>query len=88
VRNGIRLATVVFAATWIPLTVWRGLALGRTFRIGSGNQSDIGPLVEGMIQVSAVMLAPALFAALFAFALWAWREERRHTRSTPHHHNP
>ncbi len=79
-RNGIRLAIAVFLLTWIPLTLWRGLAMGRTFRIGSDGQSAISPLVDAVIQIGFVMLAPALFAALFAFALWAWREERRAAR--------
>lgn len=77
-RRGAQLAVLVFFLTWIPLTVWRGLAFGRTFRIGTGADRSSGPLIEGMIQIGAVMLAPALFVALLAFALWAWREERRH----------
>jgi len=78
VRRGAQLAVLVFFLTWIPLTVWRGIAFGRTFRIGAGADRSNGPLIEGMIQIGAVMLAPALFVALLAFALWAWREERRH----------
>ncbi len=76
-RRGARLAAVVFLVTWVPLSLWRGLAFGRTFRIGAGSERSSGPLIEGVIQVAAVMLAPALFAALLAFVLWAWREERR-----------
>ncbi len=63
--------------TWIPLTVWRGLAQGRAFRIGAHGQDSVWPLVEGMMQVGAAMLAPALFVGLLVFALLAWREERR-----------
>lgn len=76
-RGGIRLAAMVFLVTWIPLTLWRGLAMGRSFRIGAAGQDASGPLVDAVIQMGFVMLAPALFAAVFAFALWAWREERR-----------
>lgn len=76
-RSGLRLASVVFVVTWLPLTLWRGLAMGRSFRIGRAGQDASGPLVDAVIQVGFVMLAPSLFAALFAFALWAWREERR-----------
>ena len=75
------LAAAVFAATWVPLTLWRGIALGRSFRIGDDAQAPVSPLIEGVIQLAFVMLAPALFAALFAFALWAWREERRSART-------
>lgn len=82
-RGGIRLAAIVFVVTWLPLTLWRGLAMGRSFRIGAAGQDASGPLIDAVIQVGFVMLAPALFAALFAFALWAWREERRHTRKSP-----
>lgn len=76
-RDGVRLATLVFLVTWIPLTLWRGLAMGRSFRIGAAGQDASGPLVDAVIQMGFVMLAPALFAAVFAFALWAWRDERR-----------
>ena len=79
-RGGIRLAALVFLVTWVPLTLWRGLAMGRSFRIGSDAQDSTGPLVDAVIQIGFVMLAPAMFAALFAFALWAWREERRAAR--------
>lgn len=76
-RNGARLAGVVFVLTWIPLSVWRGIAFGRTFRIGPDAQAATGPLIDGIIQIAAVMLAPAAFAGLIAFVLWAWREEHR-----------
>lgn len=79
-RGGIRLAALVFALTWVPLTLWRGLAMGRSFRIGSAGQDSAAPLVDAVIQIGFVMLAPSLFVALFAFALWAWREERRAAR--------
>jgi hypothetical protein len=71
------IAAVAVLLTWLPLTVWRGLAQGRAFRIGSHGQDSVWPLVEGMIQVGFAMLAPALFAGLLVFALLAWREERR-----------
>jgi hypothetical protein len=76
-RRGARLAGAVFVLTWVPLSVWRGLRFGRTFRFGPEGSQSSGPLIEGIIQLSAVMLAPAAFAALIAFVLWAWREERR-----------
>jgi hypothetical protein len=79
-RNGIRLAIAVFVLTWVPLTLWRGLAMGRSFRIGAAGQESAAPLVDAVIQIGFVMLAPSLFVALFAFALWAWRQERRATR--------
>lgn len=79
-RSGIRLAAAVFVMTWLPLTLWRGLAMGRSFRIGSSGQDSTAPLVDAVIQVGFVMLAPSLFVAVFAFALWAWREERRAVR--------
>lgn len=78
VRRGARLAGFVFLLVWIPSSLWRGIAMGRTFRIGTGADHSWGPLAEGVIQVAAVMLAPALLAALVAFVFWAWREERRH----------
>ncbi len=77
VRAGARLAGAVFLLTWVPLSVWRGLVLGRSLRIGSAGGDDVGPLVEGILQVAAVMLAPAMLAALVAFVLWAWRQELR-----------
>lgn len=76
-RHGVRIAGAVFVLTWVPLSLWRGLAFGRSFRIGTANDDSWGPLVEGVIQIAAVMLAPALLAALAAFVLWAWRDERR-----------
>ena len=76
-RGGVRLAAVVFLITWLPLTLWRGLAMGRSFRIGAAGQDASGPLIDAVIQIGFVMLAPALFTALLAFTLWAWREERR-----------
>lgn len=79
-RAGVRLAASVFVLVWLPLTLWRGLAMGRSFRIGAAGQDASGPLIDAVIQVGFVMLAPALFAALFVFALWAWRDERRHER--------
>lgn len=80
--RGARLAGAVFVLTWVPLSLWRGLAFGRSFRIGRENDDSWGPLFEGVIQVAAVMIAPALLAALAAFVLWAWRDERR-TRQRP-----
>ncbi len=79
-RIGLRLAALAFALTWIPLTLVRGIAMGRQFRIGSHGQDAAGPLVDAVIQVAFVMLAPSLFVALLVFALWAWREERRSAR--------
>jgi hypothetical protein len=76
VKTGIRLAALTFAFTWIPLSLWRGLAMGRSLRIGNDAQQASGPLVDGVIQIAMVMLAPALFAAVFVFVLWSWREER------------
>lgn len=76
-RRGAWLAAAAFLLVWIPLTLWKGLAFGRSFRIGHEGQESSGPLVDGVIQVGAVMLAPSLFAALLVFVLWAWREERR-----------
>ncbi len=81
-RRGAQIAAIVFVLTWVPLTLWPGLAMGRSFRIGAAGQNDAGPLVDAVIQIGFVMLAPSLFAALFAFALWAWREERRQTRAS------
>ena len=80
-RNGVRLAAAVFVLTWVPLTLWRGLAMGRSFRIGAAGQDATSPLIDAVIQIAFVMLAPSLFVALFAFALWAWREERRAART-------
>ncbi|HRN53621.1 MAG TPA: hypothetical protein PK788_08995 [Gemmatimonadaceae bacterium] len=79
-RTGLRLAAVAFALVWIPLTLVRGIAMGRELRIGSHGQGAIGPLVDAVIQAGFVMLAPSLFVALLVFALWAWREERRAAR--------
>lgn len=76
-RRGRRLAMFAFFATWIPLSVWRGLAQGRSFRIGHTGADATGPLLDGVVQLAAVMLAPALFVALIVFVLWAWREEHR-----------
>lgn len=63
--------------TWLPVTLWRGLAQGRAFRIGAHGQESVGPLIEGVIQVGFAMLAPALFIGLLVFVVLAWREERR-----------
>lgn len=76
-RRGVRLAAVVFLCTWIPLSLWRGLAMGRSFRIGHRDSGAWGPLADAVINIGAIMLAPALLVALVAFVFWAWREERR-----------
>ena len=81
-KTGIRLAALTFVFTWIPLSLWRGLAMGRSLRIGNDAQQASGPLIDGVIQIAMVMLAPALFAALFVFVLWSWREERNAARSS------
>lgn len=82
-KRGLWIAGVTFVLVWVPATLWRGVAMGRSFRIGRQGQDSVGPLVDGVIQIGFIMLAPALFAALFAFALWAWREERRTARGAP-----
>ena len=76
-RPGIRLAGLVFLLVWLPASIWRGLTFGAAFAIGGDAHGGITPLVEGVIQMAAVLLVPALLAALLAFALWAWRMERR-----------
>lgn len=81
-RRGVRFAAVAFCVTWIPLTLVRGIALGREFRIGRHGQGATGPLVDAVIQVAFVMLAPALFVALAVFVFWAWREERAAARAS------
>jgi Na+/H+-dicarboxylate symporter len=81
VRTGARLAALTFLLTWIPFTLVRGIAMGRQFRIGDQGQDAWSPLVDAVVQIAFVMLAPSLFAALLVFALWAWREERAAARS-------
>ncbi len=81
-RTGVRLAAAVFVLTWVPASLWRGITVGRTFRIGHGGPQSVTPLVEGVIQMAFVMLAPSLLLALLVFALWSWRAERRSTRQT------
>ncbi len=76
-RHGVRLAAVVFVCTWVPLTLWRGVAMGRSFRIGHRDADAWGPIADALINIGAIMLAPALLAALVSFVLWNWREERR-----------
>lgn len=76
-KRGLWLAGFTFLLVWIPATLWRGIAMGRSFRIGRHGQETAAPLVDAVIQIAFIMLAPSLFAALFVFALWAWREERR-----------
>jgi len=75
-RTGIRLAALAFALTWIPLTLVRGIAMGRQFRIGSHGQDAWSPLFDAVVQIAFVMLAPSLFVALLVFALVMWRHER------------
>ena len=75
-RTGIRLAALAFALTWIPLTLVRGIAMGRQFRIGSHGQDAWSPLVDAVFQSALVMLAPSLFVSLLVFALVMWRQER------------
>lgn len=78
-RRGARIAAAVFFLTGIPLSVWRGIEYGRRLQFGPEGRADWRPLGDGIINLAAVMLAPAAFAALIAFVLWAWREERRST---------
>ncbi len=68
---------MAFVLTWVPLSCWRGLTFGAAFRIGDAGAGAWGPLTEGVLQISMVMLVPALLVALLTFVLWAWREERR-----------
>jgi hypothetical protein len=79
-RRAAWFAGAAVVVTWLPLTLWRGLAQGRAFRIGAHGQDSIGPLVEGVIQVGFAMLAPAMFVGLLVFALMAWNEERRSSK--------
>lgn len=74
-RTAIRLAALAFALTWIPLTLVRGIAMGRQFRIGSHGQDAWSPLFDAVVQIAFVMLAPSLFVALLVFALVMWRHE-------------
>jgi hypothetical protein len=80
VRRGVWWAGIAFVLTWVPLTLWRGLAFGAAFRIGEAGAGAWSPLAEGVLQVGMVMLVPALLVALLTFVLWAWREERRAQR--------
>ena len=79
-QSGVRLAAVAFVLTWLPITVFKGLAMGRSFRVGRHGQDAVGPLIDAMVQVGFAALAPALLVALVAFAFSAWREERRLTQ--------
>ncbi len=79
-QRGARWALAVFFATWIPLSVWRGIVLGRSLRIGEVGRRDWRPLGDAIINLAAVMLAPAALVALAFFVLWMWREERRDAR--------
>ncbi len=81
-RRHLRLSAAVFLLLWVPASLWRGLEIGRTFRIGGEGQRSFAPLVEGVIQMAFVMLAPALLVALLALALLNWRTERQATRRT------
>jgi len=76
-RRGAKLATAAFFLTWIPLSVWRGIVYGRQLQFGPEGKADWRPLGDGIINLAAIMLAPAAFVALIVFVLWAWREERR-----------
>lgn len=80
-RSALRLAAVTFAITWLPLTLVRGIAMGRQFRIGSHGQEAWTPLFDAVVQIGFVMLAPSLFAALAVFALRMWWEERAQERA-------
>lgn len=79
-KRGAWLAAGAFVLTWVPLSLWRGIKFGRTFRLGAEGQDSLGPVVEGIIQIAAVMLAPSLFVALVVFVAWAYWEERRAAR--------
>lgn len=82
-RRCARTAGIVAVLVWIPLALLLGLASGRSFRIGAAGQSSVGPLVEGVIQAAAITFVPALFAALSAFVLCAWRQEREEREERP-----
>jgi len=83
VKRGAWLAAGAFVLTWVPLSLWRGIKFGRTFRLGAEGQDSLGPVVEGIIQIAAVMLAPSLFVALVVFVAWAYWEERRAPADSP-----
>ena len=76
-RRGVWWALLAFLVTWVPLTLWRGLAFGAAFRIGEAGAGAWTPLAEGVLQMGMVMLVPALFVGLLTFALWAWWQERQ-----------
>jgi len=76
-RRGVWWALLAFLVTWVPLTLWRGLAFGAAFRIGEAGAGAWTPLAEGVLQMGMVMLVPALLVALLTFALWAWWQERQ-----------
>jgi hypothetical protein len=76
-RRNLRVAAAVFVLVWVPATLWRGIEVGRTFRIGGQGERSVTPLVEGVIQMAFVMLAPSLLVGLLVLALLNWRAERR-----------
>ncbi len=76
-RQAARWSLAVFLATWIPLSVWRGLALGRSLQIGEVGRRDWRPLGDGIVNLAAVLLVLAALVALVCFVAWMWIEERR-----------
>lgn len=53
-----------------------GLDWGRRLRFGGDDPNHAAPIVEGILNMAAIMLAPAMLAALLVFAAHAWWTER------------
>ena len=76
-RRRLLYSASAFLIVWIPGSALLGFDYGRRLRFGGDDLQHAGPIVEGILNMAAVMLAPALFAALLVFAVHAWWTERK-----------
>ena len=76
-RRRLWYSGTAFFVVWVPSSVVLGLRWGRSLRFPGDNASHTGPVIEGVMQFSLVMLVPALFVALAVFVAHAVVTERK-----------
>ena len=74
-RRRLLYSLSAFLIVWVPGSAMLGYDYGRRLRFGGDDLQHAGPIIDGMLNMGAMMIAPALFAALLVFAVHAWWTE-------------
>jgi Na+/pantothenate symporter len=75
-RQRLVLATIAFAAAWIPASLILGINHGRALRLSGSESGTLGPLLEGVLNFAFLTAVPALFVGLVVFVVHAALTER------------